>query len=73
MSISDLVAGVSSQRDQKRAELTALQMSGVTLPMSIDDIIAIEQRGDVVDLSTGVILRNGAQDRFGVTDLARKK
>ena len=72
MSISDLIKGASSQRDQKRAELTALQMSGVTLPMSIDDIIAIEQRGDVVDLITGEIIPNGSAHRFSTTDAAKK-
>ena len=72
MSISDLANVVASQREQKRGELLALEMSGVKLPMAIDDIIAIEQRGDVVDLDTGGIIPNGASDRFSVTEKARQ-
>mgnify|MGYP000667982223 CR=1 FL=1 len=72
MSINDLAKGAAFQREQKQAELLALAKSGVVLPMKIDDIIEIEQRGDVVDLDTGEIIRNGAEQRITVTKLARK-
>lgn len=72
MSISDVAKGAALLREQKQAELLELAKSGVTLPMKIDDIIEIEQRGDIVDLETGQIITNGAQQRFTVTDLARK-
>ena len=72
MSISDVAKGAALLREQKQAELLELAKSGVTLPMKIDDIIEIEQRGDIVDLETGKIITNGAQQRFTVTDLARK-
>lgn len=72
MSISDVAKGAALLREQKQAELLELARSGVTLPMKIDDIIEIEQRGDIVDLETGQIITNGAQQRFTVTDLARK-
>jgi len=68
MNIDGLIKVATSSREQKVRELTVLEKSGVKLPMSIDSIIAIEQRGDVVDLDTGQIIKGGAQQRFSVTE-----
>ena len=72
MSISDLIKVAAESREQKRNELQALEMSGVKLPMTIDDIIAIEQRGDVVDLDTGGVISGGAEQRVAVTAAAAR-
>ena len=71
MSINDLIKVSAESREQKQNELLALAKSGVKLPMAIADIIEIEQRGDVVDLDTGEIIPNGAQQRITVTKFAR--
>lgn len=71
MSIVGLVKLASEARENKIIELQNFaEESGKKLPMTIRDIIAIEQRGDLVDLDTGEIIPNGAQDRFAVTETA---
>ena len=70
MSVNDLIKVAAESRERKQNELQALEMSGVKLPMSIADIIAIEQRGDVVDLDTGAIIPGGAEQQVAVTAAA---
>lgn len=70
MSISDLIKVSAASREQKQNELLELAKSGVTLPMAIADIIEIEQRGDVVDLNTGEVIKGGATQRFSATEAA---
>lgn len=53
--------------EQKRFELAVLAEELGGLPLSIDTIIAIEATGAVVDLVTGAITINGAEQRVSLT------
>ena len=71
MDIKGLIRVASDSRSQKIAELKALEADGVVLPMSISDILAVEQRGDVVDLDTGAIIKGGATQGISLTKFGR--
>lgn len=70
--MSNLIKVAAASRNQKQDELLALARSGVKLPMSIDAIIAIEQRGGIVDLETGEVIEGGATHTFTATEEGRK-
>lgn len=53
--------------DQRIAELQALEADGVTLPLPVEQIIAIEDAGGMVNLETGKILWNGSELPIGLT------
>ena len=53
------------------AEIEALaNQLGVDLPLSIEQILQLEERGATVNLVTGQVNWNGANDRFRVTAAA---
>ncbi len=61
----------SESRLRAAAEITALaNQLGVDLPLSIEQILLIEERGATVNLVTGQVNWNGANDRFQVTEAA---
>ncbi len=53
-----------SDREQRIAELEALAAEeGFTLPWPAAAIAALEERGHVVDLNTGLVIQDGAEQR----------
>ena len=61
----------SESRLHAAAEITALaNQLGVTLPLPIEQILLFEERGATVNLVTGEVNWNGANDRFRVTAAA---
>lgn len=56
---------MSNTRVRELVELAATE--GFTLPLSAEAIVALEDQGHVVDLTTGQILNGGANDRFSLT------
>lgn len=54
--------------DNRRQELLDLvTREGIALPMSIEEILALEDDGHVVDLETGHIITGGAELRVSLT------
>lgn len=56
--------------DQRIAELQALEADGVTLPLPVEQIIAIEDAGGMVNLETGKVLWGGTDLPMGLTPTA---
>lgn len=55
-------------KEQRIADLEAFAAEeGITLPWPADVIAAMEERGDVVDLVTGMVEQNGAETRVEAT------
>lgn len=51
-----------SAYDTRAGELLALAAAeGITLPMSVAEILALEDAGHIVDLSSGVVLIDAAE------------
>ncbi len=61
----------SENRLRAAAEITALaNQLAVSLPLPIEQIVLLEERGATVNLVTGQVNWNGANDRFRVTAAA---
>lgn len=55
-------------KEQRIAEIEAFAAEeGIRLPWPADVIAAMEERGDVVDLVTGMVTKNGAEQRVSLT------
>ena len=68
MTIEEFVEQCKERQQRVVNALKSLEMQGIKLPMTPEEIYIIESEGDVVDLETGAIIKGGATMQVDITE-----